>query len=134
MKYIGEVSGSGGNPRHSEKYSDLIYYIFLCKHVYLYFYTAVRWLQWLSLSKLMQLWQHMCRYLSRHINSCFISCRKTQYCISSLQCYSVQPFLSLKAIPMPVHLPCYVQQLNIMSDLYVTCSTRSLLSCMQQQT
>lgn len=108
MKYVGEVSGSGGNSRHSEKYSHFIHYIFSCEHIYLYFCTAVRWLHWLSLAKLIQWRQLMCTYLSRDVHSCFISCKNPkQYCIFSLQCYIVQPFLSLKEIPMPVHLPCY---------------------------
>lgn len=71
-----EVSGGGENPTHSEKYLCFVYFIFSCEHVYLYFHTAVRWLQWLFLTKLVEFGQHLCRCLSRDINSCFIFRKK----------------------------------------------------------
>lgn len=67
------------------------YNIFSCEHVYLYFHTAVRWLQWLYIAKWRQLEQHMCRYLSREVCSCFSSCQN-QHFISSLQYYNAQLF------------------------------------------
>lgn len=121
-----EVSGGGENPTHSEKYLCFVYFIFSCEHVYLYFHTAVRWLQWLFLTKLVEFGQHLCRCLSRDINSCFIFRKKKKkkptkiethkktkpkqlqkkfICIFSLKYYIVKPFLSLKEIPMPVNLP-----------------------------
>ena len=66
------------------------------------------------------------------IHASFLA-KKPQYHISSLQYCNAQPFLSLKEIPVPVHLPCYATAIKY-RDLYVTCSTLSLLSCMQQQT
>lgn len=104
MKHIGEVSGSGENPRRSKKYSHFIYYTRPCEHVYLSFHAALSWLQWLSLTKLLPLRRHGYCHLSRDIHYYFISFKKNQYYISGLQYYIIRPCLPLKEIAMLVHL------------------------------
>lgn len=77
MKYIGEVSGSRENPRRSKTYSHFTYYTLSCDHVYLSFHTAVSWLQWLSLAKLLQLGKHRCRHLIEMFNNTSSLAKKT---------------------------------------------------------
>lgn len=65
--------------------------------------------QWFYPRKWRKLEQHICRCLSREVFSCFTSFQN-QYCISSLQNYNSQLFVSLKDAQCLYIFPAVLQQ------------------------